>query len=135
MRIDTRHYLLNLIWLQYSILTQQYHLEVVFPFISNHQFVRSSIKVDNQDFFALLACFLQFFCYRFMARILAKSMFNRIRKPSRGEDFRQVAAFGASNPGRKLVRAVSEVGPMKIEDRHCQDGRTFFTGSMDHIAP
>ena len=60
-----------------------------------------------------------------MARILAKSMFNRIRKPSRGEDFRQVAAFGASNPGRKLVCAVSEVGPMKIEDRHCQDGRTF----------
>ena len=61
-----------------------------------------------------------------MARILAKSMFNRIRKPSRVEDFRQVAAFGASNPGRKLVRAVSEVGSMKIEDRHCQDGRTFF---------
>ena len=61
-----------------------------------------------------------------MARILAKSMFNRIRKPSRVEDFRQVAAFGASNPGRKLVRAVSEVGPMKIEDRHCQDGRTFY---------
>ena len=117
--------MLNLLWLQYSILTQENYYEVVFPFISNHQFVRSSIKGDNQDFFALLACFLQFFCYRFMARILAKSMFNRIRKPSRGEDFRQVAAFGASNPGRKLVRAVSEVGPMKIEDRHCQDGRTF----------